>query len=198
MTVRILKPTLDTLPGYRAALERGWSPDTIRSAETAKAQIAAIADDPAGFVDRLEDREARRGPVRLPDGSSVKRIPGFARWIWEGGLDDGAFCGSISFRWQKGTTAPPPHVLGHVGYTVVPWKRGRGNAAKALRLLLPEIAGLGLPHIDITTDPDNVASQKVALSAGARFITRKPKPPAFGDGEVLLFRIDFASQQAPD
>ena len=51
---------------------------------------------------------------------------------------DGEFCGSIGFRWQPGTSTLPPYVLGHIGYAVVPWKRGRGYATQALALLLPE------------------------------------------------------------
>jgi len=40
---------------------------------------------------------------------------------------DDEFAGSIGFRWQPGTSALPPHCLGHIGYAVVPWKQGRGQ-----------------------------------------------------------------------
>ena len=100
------------------------------------------------------DRDARGTPVRLPDGTEARRLPGYFRWI-----TDGAFCGSISLRWQPGTTDLPPHVLGHVGFAVVPWKRDRGYATRALALLLPDARSLGLGHVDLTTDPANTTSQ---------------------------------------
>jgi hypothetical protein len=47
--------------------------------------------------------------LTLPDGSQVPRLPSYRRWLW-----DGELCGSIGFRWQVGTSALPPHVLGHI------------------------------------------------------------------------------------
>ena len=75
------------------------------------------------FLASLVDREAQGDPVALPDGSTVPRLPGYQRWMW-----DGEFCGSIGFRWQRGTEALPPHCLGHIGYAVVPRKQNRGCA----------------------------------------------------------------------
>jgi predicted acetyltransferase len=109
----------------------------------------------------MEDREAKGPPVTLPDGSTAKRVPGFKRWMW-----DGEFCGSIGLRWQPGTTALPPHCLGHIGYAVVPWKQGRGYAKSALSLILREAREVGLPYVEITTDPDNIASQRVITANG--------------------------------
>jgi RimJ/RimL family protein N-acetyltransferase len=54
-------------------------------------------------------------------------------------------CGSIGFRWQPGTAELPPHVLGHIGFSVLPWKRGRKYATKALGLMLKETQAEGLP-----------------------------------------------------
>jgi RimJ/RimL family protein N-acetyltransferase len=61
---------------------------------------------------------------------------------------------------QPGTHELPPHCLGHIGFTVVPWKRRRGYATAALRLMLPEARAVGLKFAELTTDPDNVASQR--------------------------------------
>ena len=66
------------------------------------------------------------------DGTTVPRLPGYLKWMW-----DGEFCGVIGFRWQPGTEALPPTCLGHIGYAVVPWKRGRGYATAALLALGP-------------------------------------------------------------
>jgi predicted acetyltransferase len=124
-----------------------------------------IAADPSAFVAALDDPDAKGGPITLPDGSTVARLPGFHRWLW-----DGAFCGRISIRWQAGTPTLPPHVLGHVGYGVVPWKRGHGHAKRALALMLIEAERNGLRFIQVTTDLDNTASQRVIRANGGRLV----------------------------
>jgi predicted acetyltransferase len=133
MTLAPVKPALAFLPGYQAALERGWAPDNVRKAAAIRDELDKIAADPSAFVAALDDPDAKGGPTTLPDGSTVARLPGFHRWLW-----DGAFCGRISIRWQAGTPALPPHVLGHIGYGVVPWERGLGYAKRALALILIE------------------------------------------------------------
>lgn len=183
--VSLRRPTLDILPSYVAALQSGWSADNVRGRAAAEEELARIEEDARAFVDSMDDREAKRGPVVLPDGSTVQRIPGFRRWVW-----DGEFCGSIGFRWQPGTSALPPHVLGHIGYAITPPKRNRGYASRALALLLPDAWSLGLDHVELTTDPDNLPSQKVILNNGGRLVRRFSKPSAYGGGESLLFRID--------
>jgi len=184
MPAALITPSLASLPAYVDALERGWSPDNVRGKAAADEQLARIAADPDGFIAGLDDPEARGGPVSLPDGTQVERLPGFVRWIW-----DGAFCGSIGFRWRPGTEELPPTCLGHVGYAVVPWKQGRGHASGALALLLPEARARGLRWIELTTDPDNWASQKVILANGGALVERFVKPAMFGGVEGLRFRI---------
>jgi hypothetical protein len=90
---------------------------------------------------------------------------------------DGEFCGSIGVRWQPGTEELPPHVLGHVGYSVVPWKRRLGFATAAVRAILPDAAAEGLRWIEVTTDVDNVASQGVIERAGGVLVERFAYPP---------------------
>jgi len=177
-------PSLARLDEYADALRRGWSPDNVRLDEAAHEELDWIAEDPAGFVARLDDREAKAGPVTLPDGSQVPRLPGYRRWIC-----DGAFCGSIGFRWQPGTSALPSYVLGHVGYSVVPWKQRCGYATRALALLLPEARKEGLSYIELTTDIDNLPSQKVITNNGGVLVKRFHKDVAYGEAEALLWRI---------
>ncbi len=186
MSVALLVPDLAHLPAYADALHRGWSPDNVRGADAAREHLDAIAADPAAFVAGLDDPEARRGDVLLPDGSRVKRLPGINRWVW----DDG-FCGNIGFRWQPGTSALPTYVLGHIGYAVVPWQRGRGYATRGLALLLPFVRAQGLARVELTTEPDNIASQRVILANGGRLVERFTKPAAYGGAEALRFHIDL-------
>ena len=158
--MELVWPALQYLPSYVAALERGWSADNERGAIAGQEELAKIKLDAAAFVASLVDVEAKGAPIKLPDGSIVPRLPGYRRWLW-----DGEFCGSIGFRWQPGTTSLPPHCLGHVGYAVVPWKQGRGYATLALRLLLPEARATSMAFVEITTNVDNVASQRALQDA---------------------------------
>jgi len=176
-------PAAQYLPGYVHALQQGWSPDNLRP-QAALDDLARIAEDPDRFLFEQVDREAKGPSITLPDGSTVPRLPGYSRWMW-----DGEFCGSIGFRWQPGTTELPPHCLGHVGYSVVPWKRGRGYATRALQLLLPQAGEEGLAYIELTTNSDNTASRRVIEANGGKLVERFHKPAAYGGAESLRFRI---------
>lgn len=165
--MELVVPTLERLDAYADALRRGFWSDNTRREDSAREELEKIAADPVAFVASLDDRDARGAPIRLADGSTVPRLPGYRRWMW----DDG-FCGQVNFRWQNGTSALPGHVLGHVGYAVVPWKERRGYATRALALLLPECRREGLGYIELTTDPDNAASQKVITANGGSLVER--------------------------
>jgi predicted acetyltransferase len=132
--------------------------------------------------------------VTLPDGSQVARIPSRRWWIWAGDDDTAAstFAGSIGLRWAADLGPLPPHVLGHIGYSVVPWKRRRGLATRALALWLPVARAEGLAHVELTTDPNNIASQRVILANGGVLVERFRKSPEYGGAEALRYRIDLA------
>src|SRR6266567_3361855 len=184
--MQLVPPSLDHLPSYVAALKRGWSPDNIRGVAASIDELSQIERDASLFIERLTDRDAKGPPVVLPDGTTAARLPGFRLWLW-----DGEFCGSIGLRWQPGTTALPPYCLGHIGYAVVPWKQRLGYAKSALRFMLPEARAIGLPYVEITTDPDNIASQRVIEANGGILVERFIKPQQFGCKPGLRFRITF-------
>jgi predicted acetyltransferase len=181
-------PSTGHLPGYTDALRRGWSPDNLRGEAAAREELERIAREPAVFLASLVDREARGAPIVMPDGSKVPRLPGYQRWIW-----DGEFCGTIGFRWQPGTEELPPTCLGHIGYTVVPWKRRRGYATRALALILAEVAGEHLRYVEITTTPENVASQRVIEANGGVLLEEFISGPALGSRRQLRYRISLES-----
>ena len=173
--LQLVRPTVAFLPSYVAALKRGWSPDNVKGAAAAIEELAEIDKDAQIFVDRLTDRQAKGPPIELPDGSSVKRLPGFRLWMW-----DGEFSGSIGLRWQPGTSSLPAHVLGHIGYGVVPWKIGRGYAKLALKLMLQYARDEGLAYVEITMDPENVGSKKVVETNGGILVEHFRYPIQYG------------------
>jgi predicted acetyltransferase len=182
--MQLVPPSLDRLPSCVAALKRGWSPDHIRAAAASNDELEQIEKDPRSFVDSLTDREAKGPPIALPDGTTATRLPGFKLWLW-----DTEFCGSIGLRWQPGTSELPAHVLGHIGYAVVPWKAGRGYAKRALELMLAHARAEGLQYVEITTDPDNVASRRVIEVNGGVLVERFQRPAQYGGTDALRFRI---------
>jgi predicted acetyltransferase len=188
--MELVWPAVQYLSGYLHALEQGWSPDNLRP-QAAAEELLRIEQDPARFLSEQVDREATGPPVILPDGRAVPRLPGYSLWMW-----DGDFCGSIGFRWQPGTTELPPYCLGHIGYSVVPWKRQRGYATRALQLLLPQAKNEGLSYVEITTDADNIASQRVIESNGGKLIEQFPKLAEYGSAHGLRFRIFLGNTAA--
>ena len=196
--MELLRPAPEHLAGYCAALAQGWSPNTTRP-EAAQEALQAIEADAEAYLATTHDPEGLGPPVTLPDGSQVPRLPGVVRWMWdEAGMSgmsgvsrDEGFCGVISLRWPKNLGPLPPHVLGHIGYAVVPWKQRRGHATQALGLLLPLARALGLPHVELTTDTDNLPSQRVITANRGVLVEAFTKPAAFGGAPGLRFRIDL-------
>lgn len=181
--MELVWPRIEHLESYTAALRTGWSSDNTRP-EAAHDELERISADPRLFIAQQVDPDAEGPPVVLKDGTTVPRIPGYHRWMW-----DGEFCGSIGFRWVPGTTDLPPHCLGHIGYSVVPWKRRKGYATRALRLLLDDIRGGDLDFVEITTTVDNHASRRVIEANGGVLVETFRKEEFHGGGEGYRFRI---------
>jgi len=81
-----------------------------------------------------------------------------------------------------------------LGTSVTPLSRGNAAAdtppTAALRDLLPEVGVLGLPHVELSTDVGNLASQHVIMANGGVLVERFNKPAAFGpDSSALRWRI---------
>lgn len=180
-TIELVPPDLDHLAGYEAALAAGWSPDTGR--DVSQEHLAAVREDREAFLHALTDPTRL---ISLPDGRWVPRLPFRLFWI-----SDGEFCGQINLRWVPGSEELPPHVSGHVGYSVVPWKRRRGYASAALRRLLPYAREAGLARVQITCDDDNLISRRVIEGAGGILAGTVPdlfKPEV----TKLVFRVPTA------
>lgn len=179
--VRLVEPTRQGLAAYADALARGWSPDSERDASAER--LTALLLDPEAF---LRDITGRAPTITLDDGSVAPRLPSRAFWIW-----DGEFGGAINLRFRPDSEELPPYVSGHIGYTVVPWKRGRGYATLALALILPVARAHGMRRVLLTCDPDNVASRRVIEANGGVQDGAGPRPWA-GGRPKLHYWIDTA------
>ena len=71
--------------------------------------------------------------------------------------------GQVSLRFGE---SPGIYYFGHIGYHVDPPYRGHHYAQRAVRLLRDEIRREGKESVVITTDTDNVASQKTCRALG--------------------------------
>lgn len=86
-------------------------------------------------------------------------------------------------------TELPPHCLGHIGYEVFSWKRNKGYASEALKQILPEAINLSMPFVELTTDVDNLFSQRVIINNGGVLQEKFVKPAVHGGTDGLRFRI---------
>lgn len=180
--MQLVRPGPEHPAGYVAALERGWFYDSERGVEIAHEELSRIHADAAAFLANMEDREAKGPPITLPDGSAAKRLPGIRRWLW-----DGEFCGSIGLRWEPGTPALPPLCLGHIGYSVVPWKQRLGYGTSALRLILPETKAVGLPYVEITLIQTNIASRRVVERMEASWLSTSSSRRSSAPSQAYAF-----------
>lgn len=185
-------PDRALLDVYLAALRGGWSPNTVRN--VASEQIAAIARDPDAFLAGLTGRGGR---IRIDDGTEVDKLPDRLRWILALDRPDTPFVGSINLRWSEDAAGRPlhelpAHVLGHIGYSIVPAYAGRGYASAALAAMLAEAREVGLERLTITCDAENHASRRIIEKNGGRLVDRFTAP-IYGPGLRLRFAIDLPS-----
>jgi predicted acetyltransferase len=189
-------PSLELLPHFQAALERGWSRNNVTPERTRLQDLEKIHTDPQAFVASLVSLSGGGADVQLPDGSYVPRLPGYTRWVFNQDGGEIEFVGTINLRYLPGTSELPHYCLGHVGYAIVTWRQGRGAATFALKQLMVDAQSMGhlvgLAYLEVTTQPDNLASQTVITRCGGQLVERYTEPVMYGGLEGLRFRIPLA------
>lgn len=125
------------------------------------------ADVPA-IVEACRDPEIPRW-TRVPDDYTEEHARDFIAQTSESA---GSFAitdrGTGEFLGAIGARALDMRVV-DIGYWVAPWARGHGVATRALRLVARfAVHELGAGRVQLTTEPGNIASQRVAEKAGFR------------------------------
>ena len=126
-------------------------------------------DDVDAVVAACQDPEIHRWIPVLPQPYRREHALAFVRGEVEGIgedqlaiVEDGRVVGSIGMGVNRNRT-------GHIGYWCARQARGRGVTTRALRLLsLHGFEERGLQRLELITDPDNHASQRVAEKVGYR------------------------------
>ncbi|MCM5557434.1 GNAT family N-acetyltransferase [Pleomorphomonas sp. JP5] len=176
----LVRPTLDALGGYEDALTRGWAPDPRRTGDAAyiAAELDALRADRAGYLDRLLTFPA-------PAESALPTTEvNHALWI-----SDGEFAGKADLRFVPATGAVPYGVPGHVGYSIVPWKQGRGYATAALRALMAFAKTKGLTELQILCNVENLASRAVVEKVGGEVQQVGPHPSDRPEQMKVYYRV---------
>lgn len=132
-----------------------------------------VAADAAAIEAACQDPEIPRWIPMIPQPYTAESAREFVAWSaerWAAGdysfvivdAGTGELLGAIGMSVQQRMR------IGHVGYWVAAGARRRGVASSALRLLARWALESELGRVELITDPDNLASQRVAERAGFR------------------------------
>jgi RimJ/RimL family protein N-acetyltransferase len=83
---------------------------------------------------------------------------------------------------------------GVLGYWLKREARGRGWTTRAVVAVVAWAREQGLERFTLTTHPDNIASQRVALKAGFREVGVVDEPRGFRDGTTKAILFELAGQ----
>ncbi len=131
------------------------------------------ADDLEALVDAI-DEETVRWLAHVPwpyTEEAGRAFLAFAAGSWLANRAHFAIADAVSDALLGGLNVDidPPHAVGELGYRVNPDARGRGVAARAVKLTVEWVFDeLGLSRLDLGADTRNVASLRVAARSGFR------------------------------
>jgi RimJ/RimL family protein N-acetyltransferase len=143
-------------------------------------------------------------PVPYTRDDALHWIRTIAEAAWTAGGATFAIADPATSRLIGSVGLGASHLDGHatsIGYWVAPWARGRGVATSAARTLSHWAFSQGFGRIELTTDPANEASMRVALNSGFRHesIRRSGRPNRDGswDDTVVWSRLASDSGDPP-
>lgn len=184
-------PSESYLPGYIDALRRGWSADNVRGEVAANEELAMIAKDSGQFLRELVDRDGKARRLYCPMGP---QRPGCL--VIDAGYGMGS---SVEVSVSVGNLA---HLIfrlivlailaslwchGSVEMAMQPWRLKNFSWPRGTE---------GLVHVELTTDPTNIASQRVIEKNGGRLVERFIKPAQYENVEGLRFRIELNTSRS--
>lgn len=169
--IKIIEPSLEYKDSFLRALEEYKS-----EGKELDEGIADTGNDFASFVQYLNDESK---------GLNIKpgRVPQTTYWI----VDEDGYAGRVSVRHELNENLLK--VGGHIGYGVIPSKRGRGYGKRALELILPKARELGLKKVLLTCDSTNTPSKKIIEACGG--ILENEVPGEEGKPSKLRYWINL-------
>ena len=186
--MQLVKPEIKHIESYLRAIEGDWSDVAFEKDPIIKAKkIKDIKNNPREFLELFDDPNAKALPYLLGDQTIAYAVPSLRRWIWDTKRDQ--YCGSVSLRWQNGTTELPYHLMGHIGYCVPPIEQNKGYASFGLKAILEVASALALEFVYLVTDSDNLATQRVIVKNHGILVEQFTKPAMYGDKPALRFLI---------
>lgn len=148
-TIRLVAPSLELEPAYREC-------EAEFNAQGEDFLGVAATDWPA-YVERCaEEAEGiTRDPARVPQTVLLlaRATPGQVRLV-----------GVAKLRHML--TPALEDIGGHIGYSIRPSERGKGYGVRILALTLECARDLGLTHVLLTCDSDNIHSARIIQRNG--------------------------------
>ncbi|MGC4853135.1 GNAT family N-acetyltransferase [Micromonospora sp. DT4] len=131
-----------------------------------------IADLVDGCADPLSQRFVSTMPSPYTEVDARWWVEAGAPAVWAGGGAVYAIADPATDRLLGGTglsNPAPARSQAEIGYWLRPAARGRGRATAATRALSEHAFNAGTRRLELHTEPENTASQRVALAAGFRY-----------------------------
>ncbi|MFI7593025.1 GNAT family N-acetyltransferase [Micromonospora sp. NPDC049359] len=131
-----------------------------------------IADLVDGCADPLSQRFVSTMPSPYTEVDARSWVKAGAPAVWAGGGAAYAIADPATDRLlgATGLSNPmPARSQADIGYWLRPAARGRGLATAATRALSEHAFDIGTRRLELHTEPENAASQRVALAAGFRY-----------------------------
>jgi predicted acetyltransferase len=171
LVCKIVEPSIEYKDSFLSALE-----EYKREGKDLDEGLADPGNDFESFVQHFKDES--KG-INMKEG----RVPQTTFWI----VDEDGYAGRISIRHKLNDNLLK--LGGHIGYGVIPSKRGRGYGKRALELVLPKARELGLKKVLLTCNATNIASKKIIEGGGG--VLENEVPTEEGKPNKLRYWIDL-------